>query len=475
MKVSKRVVAMAILLALVMVPSSLVIVSDVINTYRGNMRISTTQPIKVTPGSFLYQTPCGQLLIQSQWAPTGTGFSGSMNLPLITLSTTNGYRLMMTPIPMFSLTTSTSGVLTLGINTNPYIASAYLNIGGTTQQVYPGTGTWSLTTGSYTANLTGLTLTTPVTGTVTLSGNYNFTPTTGVTFTYTFTETLNLKQPSFNIMNLLNGYQNWYVPHVYQGDYQGTRTYQWPVYYPLSAAPQYWAPISTGINQPVLMMVQARQWSAGAMFWSEAYTSGQSVTITILGTYSSGTSNPADGYEFYFFIVPNGWAISSSSNYSIPYSVSSSQIGTQVSPVQGEVILPVSVYNTWYVVVQWDPYWQYGYTASGYTGQWNVWAVSYTPSRLRINSVNGVGSGYFKPNPGDYICVSVTYNATTNTVSGIAVDLNTGAYAILPPINLASFSNFKPPNSGTYVFGVAGNTGGAYANWAILAVNYTAR
>ncbi|WP_069808108.1 hypothetical protein [Vulcanisaeta thermophila] len=473
MRANKQVVTIAVPLALVTALLSLVTVGDVVNTYNGNMKVGTTQPIKVTPGSFLYQTPCGQLLIQSQWSPTNTGFSGSINLPLITLSTTSGYRLMTIPIPMFSFTTSTSGALTLKINTNPYIASAYLNIGGTTQQVYPGTGTWSLTTGSYTASLTSLTLTTPTTGTVTLTGNYNFTPATGITFTYTFTETLNLKQPSFNVMNLLNGQQNWYVPHVYQGDTNQNPTSSYPIYYPPSTAPQYWAPISTSINQPVLMMVPARTFSAGAMFWNETYTSGQSVTITILGTYSNGTSNPADGYEFYLFITPKKWAVSSSSNYSIPYLVSSPQLGTQESPVQGEVILPASA--AWYIVVQWDPYWQYGYTASGYTGQWNVWAVRNTGtaySQLRISSVNGVGTGYFKPNPGDYLCISVTYNATTNTVSGIAVDLNTGAYATLPPINLNQV--FSPPSGGTYVFGVAGNTGGAYADWAILAVNYTA-
>jgi len=52
------------------------------------------------------------------------------------------------------------------------------------------------------------------------------------------------------VLNLLNGQQYFGVPHVYQGDYNGTPTSQWPVYYGPSNASQYWS--STSINQPVL-------------------------------------------------------------------------------------------------------------------------------------------------------------------------------------------------------------------------------
>ena len=52
------------------------------------------------------------------------------------------------------------------------------------------------------------------------------------------------------ILDLLHGQQYFGVPHVYQGDYNGTPTSQWPVYYGPSNTSQYWS--STSINQPVL-------------------------------------------------------------------------------------------------------------------------------------------------------------------------------------------------------------------------------
>jgi len=82
---------------------------------------------------------------------------------------------------------------------------------------------------------------------------------------------------------------------------------------------------------------------------------------------------------------------------------------------------------------------------------------------------DGIGTGAFKPNPGDYICVTVTYNPSTNTLSGVAYDLNTGQSASFT-VNLGN--NYTPPGSGSYVFGIAGSTGGAYANWAVVYVNY---
>ena len=52
------------------------------------------------------------------------------------------------------------------------------------------------------------------------------------------------------IVNLESGQQYFGAPHVYQGDYNGEPTNQWPVYYGPSNAGQYWG--STSINQPVL-------------------------------------------------------------------------------------------------------------------------------------------------------------------------------------------------------------------------------
>jgi len=291
------------------------------------------------------------------------------------------------------------------------------------------------------------------------------------------------------IVNLENGQQYFGAPLVYQGDYNGYSTNQWPVYYGPSTASQYWG--TTGINQPVLELVPAQHNSAGAMFWSEAYSGGP-VKITIIGTYSS-VSSVADGFEIYLFLNPTTWGVSPKYNYSIPYTSTAGNgwaipIMPYPSPVEGDVILPQS--STPYIVVQWDPYWQINETLSGATGQWNVWVVSNPgsnwlsrlfwsfsnpgPSVSPSPSPNlgsnyagwdGIGTGAFQPRPGDLIEITVTYNPSTNTLSGVAKDLDTGQSASFT-LNLGSY--YTPPSSGNYVFGVGAGTYGGYADWALL-------
>ncbi|MFP3287421.1 MAG: hypothetical protein RXP86_09210 [Acidilobus sp.] len=454
-------------LALVIVLLSLIITAYVamahlVFVYQAGITVEpVSSPITVIPG----QCPCGC----SSWSQTLTGFSTTITA--YTLGTTSGYVLTT---PLVKLYSSVSGTLTMSLSSSSSVVSDYVN--GT--QIYQSPGSFSLSAGSY-LMIQRLTLSSPVTSTLTLNGQYSYTYTPGVSFPYSFTETIN--PPSANVMNLLNGQNAIYVLHVYQGDYQGLNTSSWPVYYGPSTASQYWSPLSSSINQPVLMMVPAQSSSAGAMFWNETY-SGGSVTITVIGSFSQGTTNPANGFEIYLFLKPTKWwGISSAYNWSIPYTSTLAWQGTNYpSPVEGDVILPQS--STSYIVVQWDPYWQIGYSTSNATGQWNVWivtnssgknpCVSPSPSPNLGSSYagwDGIGMGAFKPNPGDYICVTVTYNPSTNTLSGVAYDLNTGQSASFT-VNLGN--NYTPPGSGSYVFGIAGNTGGAYANWAVVYVNY---
>ena len=285
------------------------------------------------------------------------------------------------------------------------------------------------------------------------------------------------------IVNLENGQQYFGAPLVYQGDYNGYSTNQWPVYYGPSTASQYWG--TTGINQPVLELVPAQHNSAGAMFWSEAYSGGP-VSITIIGTYSS-VSSVADGFEIYLFLNPTTWGVSPKYNYSIPYTSTAGNgwaipIMPYPSPVEGDVILPQS--STPYIVVQWDPYWQINETLSGVTGQWNVWVVSNPGSTWLFSNPgpsvspspspnlgsnyagwDGIGTGAFQPRPGDLIEITVTYDPSTNTLSGVATDLDTGQSASFT-LNLGSY--YTPPSSGNYVFGVGAGTYGGYADWALL-------
>jgi hypothetical protein len=216
------------------------------------------------------------------------------------------------------------------------------------------------------------------------------------------------------------------------------------------------------------------------MFWSETY-SGGSVTITLVGTFSTGSSPVADGFEIYLFLNPTKWGVSPNYNYSISYISTPAWEGlTYPSPAEGDVILPQS--STPYIEVQWDPWWQFGYNTSGATGQWNVWIVNNTkgnnPSVSPSPSPNlgpgvgdfgwdGIGTGAFQPRPGDYICITVTYNPSTNTLSGVAYDLNTGQSANFT-LNLGNY--YTPPSSGNYVFGVGAAT---RSGWALLYVAMT--
>jgi len=283
------------------------------------------------------------------------------------------------------------------------------------------------------------------------------------------------------ILNLLNGQQYFGVPHVYQGvNYYGLPTSQWPVYLGPSNASKYWLRGSITSDQPVLELVPAYYGEGGAMFWSETYSGGV-VKITIIGTYTAMFPCPliGDGFVIYLFLKPTRWGVSPARNYSISYT-RSSELSYAPSPVSGVVILPQS--STPYIVVQWDPDWQVGYWRPGATGQWNVWIVSNpngtNPIVAPSPSPNldheyagwgGIGTGAFLPIPGDWINITVTYNSSTNMLSGVAVDLNhTGWVEANFTVNLNGY--WTPLGSGSYVFGVGAATGYDNANWALLYV-----
>jgi hypothetical protein len=458
-----------VLLSLII--TAYVAMAHVVFLYQTGIMVKpVSSPITVIPG----QCPCGC----SSWSQTLNGFSTTITA--YTLRTASGY-VLTTPLVKFNATVS--GTLTMSLSPSSSVVSDYVN--GT--QIYPSPGSFSLSAGSY-LMIQRLTLSSPVTSTLTLSGQYSYTYTPGVSFLYSFSETIN--PPSANVMNLLNGQNAIYVPHVYQGDYHGSKTSSWPVYYGPSTASRYWSPLSSSINQPVLMMVPSNySWSSGAMFWQSSYGGG-SLTITMVGVYSyKGTPSTSraypyvgDGYIVYLFLKPSLWNISSQYNYSVPYVASNPYTRTIVplAPVQGDVMFPQSAST--YIVVEWNPLWQYAYTTTGATGQWNVWLavnpngstayVSPYPSPNLGNSYygwDGIGTGAFQPRPGDYICITVTYNPSTNTLSGVAYDMNTGRSASFT-LNLSGY--FTPPGSGNYVFGVAGTNGAGQANWAIVYVNY---
>jgi len=289
------------------------------------------------------------------------------------------------------------------------------------------------------------------------------------------------------ILNLENGQQYFGVPHVYQGDYYGAPATPWPVYLGPNNASQYWLQGHINSDQPVLELVPGPG-SGGAMFWSETY-SGGSITIAIQATASIFGDTP---FQVYLFLKPTMWGISPQYNYTIPYR------SINPWPPGSDVISPQS--STPYLIIQWNPFWQTASTLNGATGQWNVWIVSnpsgnnasvgpYPSPNLGSGFLgsagwDGIGTGwYLQPNPGDRINITVTYDPSTNTLSGVATDLSACFLALLNQtvqticpkatftLNLSGY--FTPPSSGNYVFGVGAATLDYGGNGALLYVATT--
>jgi len=301
------------------------------------------------------------------------------------------------------------------------------------------------------------------------------------------------------VLNLLYGQQYFGVPHIYQGYisnasrvyYVGASVFnytfnnftfinftatlslnntfnnftlrlsKWPMYYGPSNASLYWAEGNLNSDQPVLELVPIRSCYPGVMFWN-GYFDGGNITVSMIGTYSGGSLPPSGGFVIYLFLNPTTWNISPQYNYTI---INDSTIAPE-SPVGDTILLPQS--SIPYLIIQWEPYWQFGYMQSGATGQWNVWIVNnpsgnnasvgpYPSPNLGYFIIrphagwDGIGTGAFQPNPGDLIDITVTYDPSTNTLTGIAYDMNTTQSASFT-LNLNGY--YTPPSSGNYVFGV---------------------
>jgi hypothetical protein len=57
---------------------------------------------------------------------------------------------------------------------------------------------------------------------------------------------------------------------------------------------------------------------SGAMFW-QGYYGGDSVPITSVSTFPSGSLPYSDGFEIYVFLQPAMWSIDTLYNYLTPY------------------------------------------------------------------------------------------------------------------------------------------------------------
>ena len=491
--------ALAVVAALLMAASLAAAYADVIYLYTARVTLTSVQS-PVTFNRFVYWCPLSpriNVVNYGSWQ-NSSGYA----FTLYNMTTSGSQYLVSWPFTVFNL--SQAGTVTIRLNRS--------------------SASFQMSAGSYYSIY--LIFLGPLASSLYLSGNLSFEPSSSSGIFYIYRETVALLPPPQDVLSFVDG-QSYQAAMVYQGDIDSTPvrnvitpvsyTYWWPSDISGALAQQYWSWwYPNAAYQPVMNMT-GYFWAyllyyyylyyyhrlviyptAGAVFWSYGYTGGSNITIAAIITYSNDTLTGrrlGHGVTFYFFINPYGWSVSSTYNQSVLY-VTSLNVSQYLSPVMGDVIFPNSSAN--YLVVQFDPAWAYNYSSvtrgrvPGSTGPWNAWVVDETyvhHRRFRYYSISfapspspnlgppwsgwdGVGtwSPYpWIPRPGDYVLVCVTYNPSTNSLYGLAEDLNYPWAVSSFSVNLSGY--FGPPSSGTYAFGVGAGTGSTYAaDWSIVYV-----
>ena len=439
-------------------------------------------PFNITSG--LYGVTLVNLQLTKWISSSAQGFYESFynNFLPITINTTSGYLIYVEEI-LFNFTASYPGLLSITLEKNPWISDATLTIENETLPIYPYSLPFNITPGSYNASI-HLMFKKPILYPFTLVGVINYTVLQpGLNNVYFYNFYVHINPLKGNVLDLLNGYLDFYVPHIYEGvSGLNINTSIVKFFDYLTAPSGYWK--KNNITQPVLQLVCPIPNSQGLIFWPEYYESGENVTITFIGsfyTYNYRWAGAGDGFEVYLFLNPTKWNVSPEWNYSTDFPLYIVWPGYPYSLTQGNVVLPQS--NTTFLYVQMDPVWGYS--------PWNIWVVNSTKNITRpINPYScpptppavvaekykpiliedHYGSGVVSMVPLTYIYEQVTYDPQTNTIYAVAFDLNTGQYTIAV-LNLGKY--FSPPPSGYYVFGIGADGGSDFANWGLLYANYT--
>ena len=233
---------------------------------------------------------------------------------------------------------------------------------------------------------------------------------------------------------------------------------------------QYWGslPYSWGVVQ----LMPPDFWINGAVLANSTtlqYTGGN-LTVALVGSFTEygGTfmDKPADGFTVIMFVSPPSSPINMTANYSLR-AINVGMQGWQYA-ITGYIYYPYSL--TPYIVVQWEPNWNYGRNAWT-TGEFNVWVVHPMPNgTVAVSNVSllvgGGGNGFIpEVSPGDLIFMEVTYDGQDNTVYATVIDLNTSSEISLA---LPLYHNFTAPANGHYWVEVNAGSGADMANWAIL-------
>ncbi len=203
-----------------------------------------------------------------------------------------------------------------------------------------------------------------------------------------------------------------------------------------------------------LYLTPASSMSWGAVAWQAYYNGNSNLTVSLVGTYTQGSSPPGD-LDIGLFLTPTGWGVNSQSNFSVP-----------IAPVSLSVLgaAPALMSSTNYLLVVWSPYFAYEGLSYDtrvalvyFNGSTSIGVIKYSSSLTKI----GV------PSPGNLINFTVTYVPASGELVVFVKNLNTGA-------SEEDFFNlgFKA-GAGWYAFFVGAGNGLDYANWQVLNITVT--
>jgi hypothetical protein len=198
-----------------------------------------------------------------------------------------------------------------------------------------------------------------------------------------------------------------------------------------------------------LYLTSASSMSWGAVAWQAYYNGNSNLTVSLVGTYTLGSSPPGD-LDIGLFLTPTGWGINPQSNSSVP-----------IAPASLSVLgaAPALMSSTNYLLVAWSPY--FAYEGLSYDTRAALVYFNGSTSMGVIKYYNG-SAKVGVPSSGNLINFTVTYVPASGELVVLVKNLNTGAS------EKDIFSVGFTAGAGWYAFFVGAGNGLDYANWQVL-------
>jgi len=203
--------------------------------------------------------------------------------------------------------------------------------------------------------------------------------------------------------------------------------------------------INMNLDIPVLQLSSSTiQYGGGEVFWNESYFANENISMEFISTYTAGDLGSGGGLDFYLFINPEQWNLTSTwnSSTSFPQNHIFSSI---LNPL---IYFPKSLSP--YLVLSWS------------SNGWDLFIYNIT---------NLTENNSFNPEPGDFILFTISYIPRTDEIYATALNYNTSQKSTAV-FNLTGI--FSPPNSNNYVFGIASFNHGLTSNWGLIYANVPA-